>query len=148
MARGKVGLEKRALIQQMLMIYQQKDLKEFNEMSKDMFADGMQQALEGELDAELWHTKYDYRKKEITNSRNGYGKKSIATSMSEAKLAVPWDRNGDFESQIIQKRQSKINSDPEEKVLSIYSKGMTTEDISRRLSDSMISWITDKIRLL
>ena len=153
MAQRKAEPEKRALIQQMLTMYQPKDFKEFNNMMKDMFADLMQQALEGELDAELGYTKYDYRNKETTNSRNGYGKKSVATSMGEVELAVPRDRNGDFEPQIIQKRQSKTTSDLEEKVLSMYAKGMTTEDISGHLndiygvevSDSMISRITDKI---
>ena len=68
-------------------------------------------------------------------------------------MAVPRDRNGEFEPQIIQKRQNKTTGDLEEKVLSMYAKGMTTEDISRHLddiygvdvSDSMISRITDKI---
>ncbi len=55
----------------MLTMYQPKDFKEFNEMLKDMFADVMQQALEGELDEELGYTKYDYKNKETTNSRNG-----------------------------------------------------------------------------
>lgn len=153
MARRKADPVKRELIQQMLTMYQPKDFKEFNEMLKDMFADVMQQALEGELDEELGYTKYDYKNKETTNSRNGYGKKSVATSMGEVELAVPRDRNGEFEPQIIQKRQNKTTSDLEEKVLSMYAKGMTTEDISRHLddiygvdvSDSMISRITDKI---
>ena len=153
MARRKADPVKRELIQQMLTMYQPKDFKEFNEMLKDMFADVMQQALEGELDEELGYTKYDYKNKETTNSRNGYGKKSVATSMGEVELAVPRDRNGEFEPQIIQKRQNKTISDLEEKVLSMYAKGMTTEDISRHLddiygvdvSDSMISRITDKI---
>ena len=149
MARRKADPVKRELIQQMLTMYQPKDFKEFNEMLKDMFADVMQQALEGELDEELGYTKYDYKNKETTNSRNGYGKKSVATSMGEVELAVPRDRNGEFEPQIIQKRQNKTISDLEEKVLSMYAKGMTTEDISRHLddiygvdvSDSMISRI-------
>ena len=71
MARRKADPVKRELIQQMLTMYQPKDFKEFNEMLKDMFADVMQQALEGELDEELGYTKYDYKNKETTNSRNG-----------------------------------------------------------------------------
>ena len=71
MARRKADPVKRELIQQMLTMYQPKDFKEFNEMLKDMFADVMQQALEGELDEGLGYTKYDYKNKETTNSRNG-----------------------------------------------------------------------------
>lgn len=153
MVRGKVDPEKRAAFQQILQLYQPKDMDEFNDMFKDMFSDVMQQALEGELENELGYSKYDYKNKETTNSRNGYGKKTLATSMGEVTLAVPRDRDGEFEPQIITKRQTKTTNELEEKVLSMYAKGMSTADISCHLndiygvevSDSMISRITDKI---
>jgi len=135
------------------MMVQHKKFKEFNDTMEDMFADGMQQALKGELGAELENTKHDYRNKETMNSQNGYGKKSLAASMGQVELVVLRDQNGDFEPQIIQKRKSKTTSDLEEKVLSMVAKEMIADDISRHLndiygveiSDSMISWITDKI---
>jgi len=128
-------------------------MKEFSDMFKDMFAESMQQALEGELEEELGYSKYDYKNKTTDNSRNGYGKKKLATSMGPVEINVPRDRNGEFEPQIIKKRETKTTNELEEKVLSMYAKGMTTEDISRHLndiygvdvSDSMISRITDKI---
>lgn len=153
MGKTKIEPRKRELFQKMLSIYQPKNMKEFSDMFKDMFAEGMQQALEGELEEELGYSKYDYKNKETENSRNGYGKKRLATSMGQIEISVPRDRNGEFEPQIIKKRETKTTNELEEKVLSMYAKGMTTEDISRHLndiygvdvSDSMISRITDKI---
>ena len=153
MGRTKTDPRKRELFQEMLSLYHPTNMKEFSEMFKDMFAEGMQQALEGELEEELGYSKYDYKNKETNNSRNGYGKKKLATSMGSVEINVPRDRNGEFEPQIIKKRETKTTNELEEKILSMYAKGMTTEDISRHLndiygvdvSDSMISRITDKI---
>ena len=153
MGSRKTDPRKRELFREMISIYQPKNMKEFSDMFKDMFAESMQQALEGELEEELGYSKYDYKNKTTDNSRNGYGKKKLATSMGPVEINVPRDRNGEFEPQIIKKRETKTTNELEEKVLSMYAKGMTTEDISRHLndiygvdvSDSMISRITDKI---
>lgn len=58
----------------MLIMYRSKDFKEFNDMLKDMFADGMQQALESDLEADLGYTKYNYRNKETMNTEMGKGR--------------------------------------------------------------------------
>ena len=93
MGKTKNEPRKRELIQEMLSIYQPKNMKEFSDMFKDMFAEGIQQALEGELEEELGYSKYDYKNKEAENSRNGYGKKKLATSMGQIEISVPRDRN-------------------------------------------------------
>ena len=68
-------------------------------------------------------------------------------------VAIPRDRNGDYEPQLIKKYQNTVTQDMEEKILSMYAKGMTTGDIESHMrelydidiSDSTISRITDKI---
>ena len=68
-------------------------------------------------------------------------------------MAIPRDRNGDYEPQLIKKYQNTVTQDMEEKILSMYAKGMTTGDIESHMrelydidiSDSTISRITDKI---
>ena len=68
-------------------------------------------------------------------------------------VAIPRDRNGDYEPQLIKKYQNSVTQDMEEKILSMYAKGMTTGDIESHMrelydidiSDSTISRITDKI---
>ena len=68
-------------------------------------------------------------------------------------MAIPRDRNGDYEPQLIKKYQNTVTQGMEEKILSMYAKGMTTGDIESHMrelydidiSDSTISRITDKI---
>ena len=68
-------------------------------------------------------------------------------------VAIPRNRNGDYEPQLIKKYQNTVTQDMEEKILSMYAKGMTTGDIESHMrelydidiSDSTISRITDKI---
>lgn len=61
--------------------------------------------LENGLDDELGYTKYDYRNKQGENSRNGYSKKTLKTSIGETDIKVPKDRDGEFESQLVKKNQ-------------------------------------------
>ena len=85
--------------------------------------------------------------------RNGYSRKTLKTSAGPVEIAVPRDRNGDFEPQLIKKNETSLSGDIEEKIISMYAKGMTTNDISAHIediygievSDSLVSRITDKI---
>ena len=69
------------------------------------------------------------------------------------EIAVPRDRNGGFEPQLIKKNKNTLSGDIEEKIISMYAKGMTTNDISAHIEDiygievsySLVSRITDKI---
>ena len=69
------------------------------------------------------------------------------------EIDVPRDRKGDFEPQVVKKYQNSITQDMEEKIISMYAKGMTTADIESHMrelydieiSDSTVSRITDKI---
>jgi transposase-like protein len=118
-----------------------------------MVGEMLENGLEGELDDELGYTKYDYRNKDGENSRNGYSKKTLKTSFGETEIKVPRDRDGEFEPQLVKKNQTTLTGDIEEKILSMYAKGMTTSDIETHIqdiyglecSDSTISRITDKI---
>ena len=132
------------------------DVKSFDDL-KDVFklmvGEMLENGLEGELDDELGYTKYDYRNKSSENSRNGYSKKTLKTSFGETEIKVPRDRDGEFEPQLVKKNQTTLTGDIEEKILSMYAKGMTTSDIETHIqdiyglecSDSTISRITDKI---
>lgn len=132
------------------------DVKSFDDL-KDIFklmvGEMLENGLEGELDDELGYTKYDYRNKDGENSRNGYSKKTLKTSFGETEIKVPRDRDGEFEPQLVKKNQTTLTGDIEEKILSMYAKGMTTSDIEAHIqdiyglecSDSTISRITDKI---
>lgn len=130
-----------------------KDGTDVNSIMRDMMSVILEGALDEELEQELGYSKYDYRNKDTGNSRNGHSRKSMHTSYGDMQIDVPRDRNGEFEPQIVKKYQNTITQDMEEKIISMYAKGMTTADIEIHMkelydidiSDSTISRITDKI---
>ena len=65
-------------------------------------------ALDEELDEKLGYSKYDYRNKETDNSRNGHSSKTMHTSYGDMNVAIPRDRNGDYEPQLIKKYQNTV----------------------------------------
>ena len=160
MPKYKLSPEERALEQErkenLRNIMKGLDVKSFDDL-KDVFklmvGEMLENGLEGELDDELGYTKYDYRNKDGENSRNGYSKKTLKTSFGETEIKVPRDRDGEFEPQLVKKNQTTLTGDIEEKIISMYAKGMTTSDIETHIqdiyrlecSDSTISRITDKI---
>jgi transposase-like protein len=124
-----------------------------NGLMREMMSVILEGSLDGKMEEELGYSKYDFRNKETDNSRNGYNSKTLHTSYGDMELDVPRDRNGDFEPKIIKKYQNTLTQDMEEKIISMYVKGMTTGDIESHMqelygveiSDSTISRITDKI---
>lgn len=144
---------RRELIRELLKETPLNDGEDFNALMREMMAEVLEGSLEGELDAELGYTRYDYRNKDTDNSRNGFSQKTMHTSQGDMELKIPRDRNGDFEPKIIAKHQNTLNQDVEAKIISMYAKGMTTNDIESHvrdlygieMSDSTISRVTDKI---
>lgn len=128
-------------------------IEDLHDVYKMMIGAVLEGGLEAELDDQLGYTKYDYRNKEVDNSRNGFSKKTLKTSFGETDISVPRDRNGEFEPQLVKKNQTTLTGDIEEKILSMYAKGMTTKDIETHImdiyglecSDTTVSRITDKI---
>ncbi len=124
-----------------------------NALMREMMSVILEGSLDGEMDEELGYSKYDFRNKETDNSRNGYSTKTLHTSYGDMELEVPRDRNGEFEPKVVKKYQNTLTQNMEEKIISMYAKGMTTGDIESHMqelygidiSDSTISRITDKI---
>lgn len=117
---------------------------------RDMMSIILEGTLDAEMNEELGYSRYDYKNKETDNSRNGYSKKAMHTSYGDMEIDVPRDRKWEFEPQVIKKYQNTITQDMEEKIISMYAKGMTTADIESHMrdlydieiSDSTISRIT------
>jgi putative transposase len=129
-----------------------KSLSDVQGMLKTLFKGTIESMLEAELEEHLGYEKNSIIGNNSGNSRNGYGHKTIKSELGETEIRIPRDRNGEFEPQLIEKRQTRTE-DLENRVLAMYSKGMTTRDIEDHLRDiygvdasaSMISRITDKI---
>ena len=158
MARRKESPQKAAMREMMRDYLKNNDISvkdgtDVNSIMRDMMSVLLEGALDEELDEELGYSKYDYRNKETDNSRNGHSSKTMHTSYGDMDVAIPRDRNGEYEPQLIKKYQNTVTQDMEEKILSMYAKGMTTGDIESHMremydidiSDSTISRITDKI---
>ena len=127
--------ERKEKLREFLQLLDVEDYSDLRSVFKEMVGEVLENGLEAELDDELVYSKYDYRNKDTENSRNGYSRKSVKTSAGSVEIAVPRDRNGEFEPQIIKKNETSLAGDIEEKILSMYAKGMTTNDISSHIED-------------
>ena len=116
------------------------------ELTKNLF----ERALKAEMDEHLGYSKYG--RGETENSRNGVGKKSLITEGGVLELEVPRDRNAEFSPVLVPKRQTRIDG-LDQKILSLYAKGMSVSDIKMQIqelygaeiSESLISRVTDNI---
>ena len=144
---------RRAKIRELLELSDITSMEDIQSLFKETIAEFMEKGLDAELEGELGYSKYDYRNKETDNSRNGHSSKTLRTSFGDVEVSVPRDRKSEFEPQLLKKNQTSISQDIEEKILSMYAKGMTTGDIEAHIrdiygidvSDSTVSRITDKI---
>lgn len=144
---------RRAKIRELLDMSNITSMDDIQNLFKETIAEFMEDGLETELEDELGYSRYDYRNKNTENSRNGHSSKTLRTSFGDVEVAVPRDRKGEFEPQLLKKNQTSISQDIEEKILSMYARGMTTSDIEAHIqdiygvdvSDTTVSRITDKI---
>ena len=127
--------ERRAKIRELLHTANIGSMKDIQELFKETIAEFMENGLEAELDNELGYSKYDYKNKNTENSRNGHSEKTLRTSFGNVGLSVPRDRKSEFEPQLLKKNQTSISQDIEEKIISMYAKGISTDDISDHVND-------------
>ena len=120
---------RRELISELLSASNVQSMDDIHELFKETIAEFMQGSLEAELDEELGYEPYDVKNKNTENSRNGHSKKTLRTSMGKVEIDVPRDGKGDFEPKILPKNQTSISQDMEEKIFSMYAKGMSVSDI-------------------
>lgn len=130
-----------------------KDGKSIADFLKKSFGSFLQEALESEMDQELGYSKYDYKEKNGTNSRNGHHKKTLRSDFGNIEINVPQDTQGNFEPVIVPKHSREINPTINDAIISMYAKGMSTPDINTHLqriygieiSAETVSRITDKV---
>lgn len=107
-------------------------------------------ALNAELDDHLGYSKHETSSTD--NSRNGFTSKTLRTEDGQFELNTPRDRHGSFEPQLVKKRQTRFTS-MDDKILSLYAKGMTTREIvatfkemyDADVSATLISKVTDAV---
>lgn len=152
MARRKKNSRGEKLAKAILEEYQPQNKEEMQEALKDIFGPMFESMLQGEMEGHLGYEPHNHGYKDTENRRNGYSSKSVKTSYGEVPVDVPRDRDGTFEPQLIPKRTKDV-SGIEDKVLSMYAKGMSQRDIADTIEDiygfnishETISEITDKV---
>ena len=141
---------KRNIIQQLLQEYDIETAEDIQDALKDLLGGTIKEMMEAEMDDHL-----GYQKSERSDSddyRNGYKSKRVNSSYGSMDIDVPQDRKSMFKPQVVKKRQKDI-SDIDQKIISMYAKGMTTRQISEAIEDiygfetseGFISDVTDKI---
>lgn len=142
---GKLTEGKKNLINGLLQEY------DIQDALKDLLGGTIQEMLESEMDSHLGYNKYE-RSSDVDNYRNGTKSKRVRSKYGELDIDVPQDRQSSFEPQIVPKRQKDI-SQIDDKIISMYAKGMSTRQISETIEDiygfdvseGMVSDITDKL---
>lgn len=141
---------KRNIIHQLLQEYDIETAEDIQDVLKDLLGGTIKEMMEAEMDEHLGYGKSE--RYDSDDYRNGYKPKTVKSSYGQFNIEVPQDRNYTFEPQIVKKRQKDI-SNIDQKIISMYAKGMTTRQISETIEDiygfetseSFISDVTDKI---
>ena len=141
---------KRNLIAGLLSEYDIQTADDIQAALKDLLGSTIQEMMEAEMDEHLGYDKYE--RSSVSNYRNGTKTKHVRSKYGEFDIDVPQDRQSTFEPKIVQKRQKDISA-IDDKIISMYAKGMTTRQISDTIEDiygfevseGMVSDITDKL---
>ena len=121
-------------------------------MMKQLMKRTVERMLQGEMTHHLGYGKHDAAGRGTGNSRNGTSTKKLQSEMGEVTIAVPRDRRGDFEPQVVGKHQTRFTGF-DEKIISMYARGMSTRDIQGHLQElygvevsaALISEVTDEV---
>lgn len=119
-----------------------------DDLTRPMLKEFLETLLDAEIDEHL-----DGQERTAGNRKNGKSRKQVKTQEGAFELETPRDRNGTFEPEIVPKRQTLISEAIEDKVLRLYSKGMSVRDITEHieemyhftLSPASLSTITDRV---
>lgn len=131
--------------------YDVKSAKDLSDALKDMFKGVLQEMMNAEFDSSMGYSKYD-KVSEKSNYRNGSTKKTLKSEFGSFEFETPRDRKGEFEPKIVPKNTRDV-SGIEDKIISLYARGLTTREINEQIQDlygidvsaTMVSNITDQI---
>jgi transposase-like protein len=130
-----------------------KSKEQFQEFFQELFKEGVQHLLQGELDDHLGYEKHDPEGRNSGNSRNGHSSKKIKSeTVGDMVLSIPRDRNSTFEPKLIPKHK-RMSEQIEQSIIGMYSRGMSTRDIEEQVremygvevSESTVSTVTSRI---
>ena len=123
---------KRNIIASLIEEYDIKSAEDIQDALKGLLGVTIENMLKAELDNHLCYEPYE--RNNSSNSRSGNKYKMVRSKYGQLEIDVPQDRNWSFEPQIVKKRQKDI-SQIEEKIISMYAKGLSTRQISEQIDD-------------
>lgn len=141
---------KKNIIASLIEEYDIKTAEDIQDALKDLLGGTIESMLKAEIDN---HLGYDpYERTENSNSRNGSKSKKLRSKYGEIEVNVPQERESSFEPKIVKKRQKDI-SQIEDKIITMYAKGLSARQISKQIEDiygfevidGLVSDITDKL---
>lgn len=141
---------KRNIIASLINEYDIETADDIQEALKDLLGGTIKSMMEAEMDEHLGYESYE--RSDNDNYRNGTKKKRVRSNYGEFEIDVPQDRKSSYEPKVIKKRQKDI-SGIDEKIISMYARGLTTRQISEQIeeiygfecSERFISDVTDKV---
>lgn len=141
-----------ALAKSIIDTYKPTSVEDMQDALKDIFGPMFEAMLKGEMENHLGYDEHSHDPKESSNRRNGYSTKTLKTTSGEVPIRIPRDRDASFEPQVVPKRKRDVSA-IENKVLSMYARGMSQRDIADTIEDiygfamdaEQISTITDSI---
>ena len=140
------------LAREIISQYKPQNVEDMQNALKDIFGPMFEAMLQGEMNSHLGYENNERGEKESANRRNGYSRKKVKTTAGEVEIKVPRDRDASFEPKVIPKRHKDV-SDIQDKVLSMYARGLSQRDIAETIEDiygfeishETISQITDQV---
>lgn len=149
--KEKISEERKKLIQEFLKDNDFKSANDVHDALKELFKDTLQEMLNAELTEHLGYEKNEYTENN-ENYRNGYSQKIVHSSEGDITLDIPRDRQGTFDPIIVEKGQKDI-SNIEQKIIKMYARGMSNQNIYEEMQElygvkitpDMVTAITDKI---
>lgn len=141
------------LLDELVKNYQSpEDILGENGILKQLTKGILERCLQGEMTHHLGYKKHEQSGNKRCNSRNGSYKKTVTGDQGEIPVKIPRDRKGTFEPVILPKGQTRF-AGFDDKIISLYARGMTTRDIQSHLeeiygvevSPALISTVTDAV---
>ena len=131
--------------------YDIENAQDLSKALKDLFKDSLQEMMNAEFDNSMGYEKHD-KVSEKTNYRNGGTKKNLKSEFGEFEFETPRDRKNEFEPIIVPKNKRDV-SGIEDKIISLYGRGLSTREINDQIQDlygievsaTMVSNITDQV---
>ena len=123
------------LIDQLLRNYKQpEDVLGENGLLKKFTKALLERAMQVEMAEHLGYEKHSAVGDNSGNSRNGTSEKTLKGDFGELPIEVPRDRNSEFEPKIVPKGKTRLDGF-NEKILSLYARGMTTREIQQHIAE-------------